>query len=63
MKIVATDNYDRETVSEWVVADNISNEYFGNIMVNALNERQGDPNWFMKLVPDDYELYKFNPEG
>ena len=60
MKIVCVDNYDREFYDDILVCENIRNEKFGNIMVDALNSREGsNSEWFYKLVEDDYTLFKF----
>jgi hypothetical protein len=60
MKIVRTDNFARETESEYFVAENITNQTLGRKMVNGLNKdcHDNDPNWYA-LVQDDYKLYKF----
>ena len=60
MKIVRVDNYDRELYNDVLVCENIRNEKFGNIMVDALNSREGsNSEWFYKLVEDDDKLFKF----
>lgn len=60
MKIVQVDNYDRDNVNDVLICENVD-EYHGNIMVNALNNRlSGD--WsdaYFVLKEDDYKLYKF----
>jgi len=62
MKIICTDNFDRESISDRLVCENIS-EYYGKIIVDFLNEKWGGdygPNYY-KLVPDDHKLYEFQP--
>lgn len=62
MKIVCKSNYDLESVSDRLVAENV-NEHYGKFLVEQLNNRySGDqsPDFF-KLVDDDYVLYKFEP--
>ncbi len=62
MKIICKDNFDRESFSDSLVCEKIS-EYYGEIVVNFLNANlSGDysPN-FYRLVDDDYELYKWEP--
>ena len=60
MKIVRVDNYDRELYNDVLVCENIINEKLGDIMINALNYREGrNSEWFYKLVEDDYKLFKF----
>lgn len=62
MKIIAVDNYDRETVSDILVCKNCD-EYEAKIMCEALNEKLGGPSSprFFKVVEDDYKLYKWEP--
>lgn len=61
-KIVAYDNFNRETVSEWVAADNIRSEIDGKTMVEALVAKVHDNGpWMYKLVPQDYKLYTWEP--
>ena len=57
MKIVGVDNYDRESCDDILVCENVKNEYYGNYIVDRLNEKRGDI--FYKLVNDDYKLFKF----
>lgn len=63
MKLVAVDNYDRETVSDILVAENVHSS-FGNRIVelwtNNMLANQSEES-FLKLVPDDYKLYEFKP--
>ena len=60
MKIVCVDNYDREFYDDILVCENIRNEKWGNVMVDALNSRKGENSeLFYKLVEDDYKLFKF----
>ncbi len=62
MKIVASCNYGKETVSDFLVAENITIESDGQIMVKALNDSGGDhAYYYYKLVPDEYILYEFKP--
>ena len=62
MKIIGVDNFGRESVSDSVVAENIS-EYYGKAITDFLIEEfsgDGSPDYF-RLVADDYELYEFKP--
>jgi hypothetical protein len=58
MKIVQTDNYDRETVAEELVAENIKSEEYAGIMLNALQTHRRNPAVWFKLAKDDYRLYR-----
>jgi hypothetical protein len=62
MKIIGKDNFDRDEVSDVLVAVNVS-ETMAPIIVDALNSRSSGPqaDRFYKAVPDDYKLYEFNP--
>ena len=61
MKIIAKDNFDRETVSDWTVCDNV-NEYMGAVIVEFLNRQDGtNSSWFYALVTDDHKLHTWEP--
>ena len=61
MKIVLVDNFNRDHVSDRLIAENVS-EYYAEIIVNALNTRVlADAPDFFRAMPDDYKLYKFRP--
>ncbi len=58
MKIIRVDNFNRETIPDLVIADNVLREWEGNIMLSALRntcDPEG-PYWY-DLVPDDYQSY------
>lgn len=57
MKIIGTDNFDRETVDDKLIAENICS-YYANKIVDLLNNDSG-PNsyYYYKAVEDDYVLY------
>lgn len=62
MKIVGTSNFDNETVNDFLAADNIPNELYGQIMVDSLNSKFGeDSTYYFKLVDDDYVLHRWEP--
>ena len=64
MKIIRTDNFDRESVSEYVVAENLS-PFWGETILRVMIENltsDNEPDWF-KLVEDDYQLYEFDPNA
>ncbi|OAM78194.1 hypothetical protein [Devosia elaeis] len=58
-KIIGKDNWDRETVADVLVADNIRSERDGKKMVDALNEGANDhtPRWHV-LVPASHKLWR-----
>jgi hypothetical protein len=61
MKIVATDNFGREAVGEFLIAEHIRDESYAKIMCQALNDKYCDhPNAPTHYVvkPDDYELWR-----
>ena len=58
LKIIAVDNFDRESVADKLIAENVS-EYWGKRIVDALNEKlHEDSLYYFKLVPDDYVLWR-----
>ncbi len=58
MKIIAVDNYDRESVNDILICENV-HKWYGDMIVKMLNEKSDIS--FFKLVPDDTKLYKFEP--
>lgn len=58
-KIIAKDNWDRETIADRLVADNIKYEEDGRKMVAALNDGANDhtPRWHV-LVPAEHKLWR-----
>ena len=62
MKIIVVDNFDRESESDTLVAENV-NKYYGEFIVDFLNDKfSGDSSseWF-RLVEDNHKLYEFEP--
>lgn len=62
MKIVCSSNFDLESVSDRLIAENVL-EYYGKFLVEQLNAKYSgneSPNYY-KLVEDDYVLYQFEP--
>ncbi len=55
MKIVGRDNYNRESVAETLIVENV-NEHFGEMIVNFLN-RTSDCE-FYSLEENDHRLYR-----
>ena len=60
-KIIGVDNYGRETVSDTLICDNC-NFKMARTIANLLNAQMtlGNEVYF-KVVPQSYELHKFNP--
>lgn len=64
MKIIASDNFDREIYDDILIAENITNMEAGQVMVDALNYKycnHDNAAWFYRLVPDDHKLFVFEP--
>lgn len=61
MKIIQIDTILNETVSDILIADSITGEYEGEIMVRALVKALGYGlfDFTYKLVEDDYKLYNY----
>lgn len=62
MKIIRKDNFDRETVSEKVVAENVP-DYYAPIITQLLNEKLSGEHSddFFTAQPDNYVPYTFEP--
>lgn len=58
MKIICKDNYDRESLADDLIAENV-HRYFGEFIVDALNEKYSGEHFsnFFCLVEDDYKLW------
>jgi hypothetical protein len=58
MKIIAVDNFARESVADTFIAESV-NEHWGKRIVNALNDKRhmSSADWF-ELVEDDYVLWR-----
>ena len=57
--IIGTDNFARDEVADFLVADNIANQTYAIDMASALNKKYcvGDyAPTFYKAVPQDYRL-------
>jgi len=63
MKIIKVSNFDNESVSDMLIAENVIKHY-GELIVDFLNNkfsRNEQSMFFYKLESDDYKLYKFEP--
>lgn len=64
MKIIGTDNFDRDNVDDFLVADHVSDTEMATIIVDALNAKfcnHDNAPTFFKSVPDEYKLHVFEP--
>lgn len=59
-KVIATSNYDDETMSDVLVCI-VESERYGNIIVDALNKLHPDGQRFYKLKSSSYKLYEWEP--
>ena len=62
MKIIVISNFNNESISDVLVAENVS-EYYVKYLVEFLNSRFGgdsSPNYY-QAVSDDHKLYEFEP--
>lgn len=61
MKIISTDNFDREIYSDLLIAENIRIKEYADIMCKALNDKFCNNDYadrFYKAVEDDYKLWR-----
>lgn len=62
MKIIKTDNFARETISDCLIAEKVP-AFYADKIVEDLNKRfsgNSSPDYF-KAVEDNYKLYYFDP--
>ena len=62
MKIVKIDNFDRDFISDELIAENVL-KYYADEIVKMLNSQcsgSNSPDYF-EVKPDDYKLYTFEP--
>ena len=64
MKIIEVDNFNRESISDSLIASNLTEEE-AERFVTELNERySGESAWyFYKSVSNEYKLYVFDPNN
>lgn len=63
-KIVGIDNFARDTVSDYLVADNIKNKELADVMCEALNAKyckHESASTYYVVKPNDYKLYRYEP--
>lgn len=61
MKVIGKSNHDKETDSDTLVCENVT-EFYGKKIVKALNAEVSDySSTFYVLVADDYQLYVWEP--
>lgn len=58
MKVVRTDNYDREIYDEILIAKELSKDEAEKV---ARDMNNSNDQWFYKVVGEDYKLFKFEP--
>jgi glycine/serine hydroxymethyltransferase len=59
MKIVAVDNFDNEAVADVLVAENITNESYAEVMAKALNDKYSASDHaarYYEVKEDNYRL-------
>ena len=64
MKIIGKDNWDRDCISDTLVAENIQDNEFATVMCDSLNAKLCTGNHsplFFVVKPDDYKPYVFEP--
>lgn len=59
MKVVIVDNYDRDTVSDRLLAENLSEKEAREKADKFNNSHPGSE--YAVVKPDDYVLYKYEP--
>jgi hypothetical protein len=62
MKIIRVDNFDRDNVSDKLIAEGISSKDAETIVTGLNAKESEDSPDFYKAVPDDHVLYVYEPE-
>lgn len=61
MKIIGTSNFDRDSVSDILIAENV-HEYWADKFVKMMNTKSGKySTYFYQVKPDNYKLYEWEP--
>lgn len=61
MKIISTDNFDRDYKSDGLVAENVD-EFFAELIAKLLNKHAGmNSQDYFKAVCNDYKLHVYEP--
>ena len=60
-KVIAVDNYDRDSVSDRLIEDRLTETHAVERAEQLNRETGANASWFFKAVPDDYELHKWEP--
>lgn len=61
MKIIAVDNFDRESISDQLIQTDLT-EKEAQVRVSKMNSEAGDyAPWYYKVVSDNYSLYVYSP--
>lgn len=63
-KVIKVDNFNRDTVDDVLICENVS-QLYGDYIVSDLNNRfSGEhSDVYFRLVPNDYKLHKYDWEG
>jgi len=56
MKIIMIDNFNRDSVSDVLICENMHPK-FAFIIKDLLDKNYTDKDWFFKLVENDYKLH------
>ncbi len=57
MKIILVDNFNRESISDILIAENVINHYAIMIVDKMNNDIHEDSPYFYKAVKNEYKLY------
>ena len=62
MKVIAIDNFDRESPSypDILISENLTEDE-ANFQADAMNKGKASASYFYRAVEDDYKLWKFEP--
>jgi len=62
MKVIGKSNFDNESVSDILVSEDLDEDMAADVCAAENNKYGGMyATYFYSVVPDDYELYEFQP--
>lgn len=61
MKIIGTDNFNRDNISEFILEEDLTEEEAKKKCEELNSKERVDSQTFYVVKPDDYDIYKWEP--